>query len=848
MTTKYFAILTNQGAARLANATALGTKLNISKMAVGDGNGTLPTPNPVQTKLINQTRIAPINSLGVDANDAGQIIAEQIIPENEGGFFIREIGLYDDDGVLIAVANCPETYKPLLAEGSGRTQTIRMILVVSSTAAITLKIDPSVVLATRKYVDDAVIEVKAYADKLMKDHVAKANPHTQYPLTANALKELADAGLVEKTLKNLGIDGAILFRGNIPANTTANQLSPVTGRGQWAQGTSTGATMANGYPEDNCVGICDVIGGGNYGGTQIFYTRSGNIYIRSLTAKWNGSDGPWSDWVNTSTANVRNIPSDATSLADPRYFYGQHIYTINMAMPDMPDGIPNSASIIHSLKRNYGAGASLVQWLHLSGGRVMYRNGSTAGSNTAWTAIAWQGGDANGWREVAMTDSPVFTGAATIPEIAGSTKVGGKLEVYNSIQLGYRLLMTRQSAGFLPYQTFTRPDMPSAPTTNTEIGRVVYGYCMTDNDTFGTGGILAYTQAFAKAGGGGSYRIGTNDAGAKTTSGIDFDGSTGKASFIGDVVFPGLVEFKNPAAALENLGLAALGIGGAGTPLAALDWQTFDFVPDACYAVRGDKMTNMPTGLVFPADKSVQIIINVTGYEGSTRHLEIWFSTITAEFKKYMIRMSGAVGGRVFRYRQIWTSSDVIPITSGGTGATTVAGALENLGLNKPSIGEAPIGIPFYWSAEKMPNELVPQWSKHVYLKWNGATFDPKVFPVLALVNPSCVLADMRGEFIRVWDDGRGVDAGRAFMSHQDSAAPNITGAVPATAYSIFPQSLVGAIQSGVGWVGNDADKHNVNLTSGMNFDAGRCWGGYRNDVTEARPGNTAMNFLVRAA
>ncbi|MET6794420.1 phage tail protein [Citrobacter braakii] len=208
MTTKYFAILTTQGAARLASATALGTKLNITQMAVGDGNGTLPTPDPAQTKLINQTRIAPINSLGVDANDAGQIIAEQIIPENEGGFFIREIGLYDDAGILIAVANCPETYKPLLAEGSGRTQTIRMILVVSSTSAITLKIDPSVVLATRKYVDDAVIEVKSYADKLMKAHEEKANPHKQYPLIANALKEMADAGLVAEVLKNLGLGTA----------------------------------------------------------------------------------------------------------------------------------------------------------------------------------------------------------------------------------------------------------------------------------------------------------------------------------------------------------------------------------------------------------------------------------------------------------------------------------------------------------------------------------------------------------------------------------------------------------------------------------------------------------------
>lgn len=178
--TKYLAIMTNQGAAKLANAAALGIKLNLTHLAVGDGNGALPTPDPAQIKLINQKRIAPLNLLNVDPNNASQIIAEQIIPENEGGFWIREIGLYDDDGDLIAVANCPETYKPQLQEGSGRTQTIRMILIVSSTSAVTLKIDPAIVLATRKYVDDKVLELKLYVDDQMARHIAAADPHPQY--------------------------------------------------------------------------------------------------------------------------------------------------------------------------------------------------------------------------------------------------------------------------------------------------------------------------------------------------------------------------------------------------------------------------------------------------------------------------------------------------------------------------------------------------------------------------------------------------------------------------------------------------------------------------------------------
>ncbi|HAJ1844567.1 TPA: phage tail protein [Escherichia coli] len=181
MTVKYYATLTNQGAARLANATMLGSKLNLTQMAVGDANGVLPTPDPAQTKLINQKRIAPLNLLSVDPNNQSQIIAEQIIPENEGGFWIREIGLYDDEGVLIAVANCPETYKPQLQEGSGRTQTIRMILVVTNTEAITLKIDPAVVLATRKYVDDKISEHE------------QSRRHPDASLTAKGFTQLSSA-------------------------------------------------------------------------------------------------------------------------------------------------------------------------------------------------------------------------------------------------------------------------------------------------------------------------------------------------------------------------------------------------------------------------------------------------------------------------------------------------------------------------------------------------------------------------------------------------------------------------------------------------------------------------------
>ncbi|WP_288492107.1 phage tail protein [uncultured Pseudomonas sp.] len=156
MSQTYYAILTAIGEAKLANAAALNTTLKIAKMAVGDGGGVVPTPSRSQTALVGEWYRAGLNTLAVDPSNTSQIIAELVIPEATGGNWIREMGLIDADGNLIAVANTPPSYKPQLAEGSGRTQVLRMVLVVSSTSAVELKIDPAVILATRQYVDEAI--------------------------------------------------------------------------------------------------------------------------------------------------------------------------------------------------------------------------------------------------------------------------------------------------------------------------------------------------------------------------------------------------------------------------------------------------------------------------------------------------------------------------------------------------------------------------------------------------------------------------------------------------------------------------------------------------------------------
>lgn len=159
------AILTTAGAAKLANAIALGVPLKLTQMAVGDGNGQPVAPDPAMTAIPGEKRRAAINTLFADPLAASQLVAEQIIPEDVGGWWIRCVGLYDDSNTLIAIANVPDTYKPLLTSGAGRTQIIRMVLIVSDTSAVELKIDPSVVLATRKYVDEVM-----KAHKESRDH------------------------------------------------------------------------------------------------------------------------------------------------------------------------------------------------------------------------------------------------------------------------------------------------------------------------------------------------------------------------------------------------------------------------------------------------------------------------------------------------------------------------------------------------------------------------------------------------------------------------------------------------------------------------------------------------------
>ncbi|KUQ66491.1 phage tail protein [Enterobacter hormaechei subsp. steigerwaltii] len=182
MTVKYKTVITKAGAIKLAAATVPnGKKVNFTAMAVGDGGGTLPVPDPNQTKLVKEVWRHALNKISQDRKNKNYVVAELLIPPETGGFWMRELGLYDDTGTLIAVGNMAESYKPALAEGSGRAQTVRMVIMVSDIESVELTIDTSTVMATQDYVDDKLAEHE------------QSRRHPDATLTAKGFTQLSSA-------------------------------------------------------------------------------------------------------------------------------------------------------------------------------------------------------------------------------------------------------------------------------------------------------------------------------------------------------------------------------------------------------------------------------------------------------------------------------------------------------------------------------------------------------------------------------------------------------------------------------------------------------------------------------
>ncbi len=295
-----------------------------------------------------------------------------------------------------------------------------------------------------------------------------------------------------------------------------------------------------------------------------------------------------------------------------------------------------------------------------------------------------------------------------------------------------------------------------------------------------------------------------------------------------------LSDLANVQTALTNLGLTGIGIGlPTQTDIANFDWQNFVFTAGANYVTSYNTWVNPPAGITYNAGTRVSIrVIYISTTNGPRMGLELTPDTgSSTNFKVYKLLCVGAAGSRVFTFNQDWNSANPIPLSGGGTGATTAAGALVNLGLGEGSL--IPIGVPLPYPLATAPTG---------YLKCNGSSFSTTTYPQLAVAYPSGVLPDLRAFTIRGWDDGRGIDTGRTLLSEQADALQNITGGMIDMITSTTP-SASGAFALTSNIIGYTDQTTRSGRIVNFNFDASRI----ARTAAETRVRNIAFNYIVRA-
>ena len=616
MSTKFKTVITTAGAAKLAAATVPGgKKVNLSAMAVGDGNGKLPVPDAGQTKLVHEVWRHALNKVSVDNKNKNYIVAELVVPPEVGGFWMRELGLYDDAGTLIAVSNMAESYKPELAEGSGRAQTCRMVIILSNVASVELSIDASTVMATQDYVDDKIAEheqSRRHPDATLTEkgftQLSSATNSTSEKLAAtpkavkaandNANSRLAKnqngADIQDKSafLDNVGVTSLTFMKNNgeMPLDADLNTFGPVKAYlGIWSKATSTNATLEKNFPEDNAVGVLEVFAAGNFAGTQRFTTRDGNVYIRRLANKWNGSDGPWGIWRHTQSATrPLSTTIDLNTLGA-----AEHLGLWR-----------NSSSAIASYERNYPEEGGFAQGMLeiLEGGNYGRTQRYTTRRGNMYVrclAASWDASNPQWepWLRVGhQSESRYYEGDLNVLTDPGIYSVTGKatngpmLDTVGATLLGI-LEVIRRFDGVSVWQRYTTTG--KSETTQGRTFERVY-------------------------------------AGSKWTEWREVYNS-----------------FSLPL---------NLGIGGAVAKLSSLDWQTYDFVPGSLITVRLDNMTNIPDGMDWGVidGNLINIAVGPSDDSGTGRSMHVWRSTVSkANYRFFMVRISGNPGSRTITARRV---------------------------------------------------------------------------------------------------------------------------------------------------------------------------------------------------
>ncbi|EGK2923341.1 short-chain fatty acid transporter [Escherichia coli] len=741
-TRKFRTLITDIGLAKLAATTAPGGKpVRLTHMAVGDGNGELRQPQKNQTSLYNEVWRQSVNRVFTDPENPNRLIAELVIPPETGGFWVREIGVFDDTGTMIAVGNTAESYKPTREEGSGRAQIFRAVITVTSDAVVELVMDTTTILPTTDYIDEKIAE-----------H-ARSRNHPDATLTEKGFTQLSSA--TNSTSETLAatpkaVKAAYdLAAGKAPASHTHpwNQITGVPSASLTAKGTVQLSSATNSESETEAAtpkavkALHDMVKS-KYTGQDATTGRKGIVQLSSAT--------------NSNSETLAATPkavSDALSMAfvKPTTSLGETDLNTLGRKEDAGDYYQQSDSGART-DRNYPVEKA---------GELRIRVG-------AWGFCQ---------HEYTSWDPP----RKFIRTVTGNFNGNGPWSEWVEV-------------------------------TNTDATTGRKGIVQLSSDTNSNSETLAATPRAVKA----AYDLAAGKAPASHTH--PWNQITGV-----------------PSASLTAKGTVQL------SSATNSESETEAATPKAVKALH-DMLTSKYTGQ--DATTGRKGIVQLSSATNSNS--ETLAATPKAVKAAYDLANSKASAAHTHRWAQITDAPVFSSVARVIMGKQSIKDILDYFGLGEGST--LPVGVPVPWPSSRPPEG---------WLQCNGAAFTRTKYPKLAVAYPDLRLPDLRGEFIRGWDDLRMIDRGRLLLSTQEAT-------YICTAIQAYHGVAGGAdIQAGISFASHDNDIINITpdqprTGNGILYGtkpvdrwaiarAGKLVSNEKDRWIAIRPRNIAFNYIVRA-
>ncbi|WP_410405848.1 tail fiber protein [Escherichia coli] len=741
-TRKFRTLITDIGLAKLAATTAPGGRpVRLTHMAVGDGNGELRQPQKNQTSLYNEVWRQSVNRVFTDPENPNRLIAELVIPPETGGFWVREIGVFDDTGTMIAVGNTAESYKPTREEGSGRAQIFRAVITVTSDAVVELVMDTTTILPTTDYIDEKIAE-----------H-ARSRNHPDATLTEKGFTQLSSA--TNSTSETLAatpkaVKAAYdLAAGKAPASHTHpwNQITGVPSASLTAKGTVQLSSATNSESE-----------------TEAATPKAVKALHDMLTSKYTGQD------ATTGRKGIVQLSSATNSNSE--------------TLAATPKAVSDALSMAF-VKPTTSLGETDLNTLGRKEDAGDYYQQSDSGART----------DRN---------YPV--------EKAGELR----------IRVGAWGFCQHEYTSWDPPRKFIRtvtgnfngngPWSEWVEVTNTDATTGRKGIVQLSSDTNSNSETLAATPRAVKA----AYDLAAGKAPASHTH--PWNQITGV-----------------PSASLTAKGTVQL------SSATNSESETEAATPKAVKALH-DMLTSKYTGQ--DATTGRKGIVQLSSATNSNS--EMLAATPKAVKAAYDLANSKASAAHTHRWAQITDAPVFSSVARVIMGKQSIKDILDYLGLGEGST--LPVGVPVPWPSSRPPEG---------WLQCNGAAFTRTKYPKLAVAYPDLRLPDLRGEFIRGWDDLRMIDRGRLLLSTQEAT-------YICTAIQAYHGVAGGAdIQAGISFASHDNDIINITpdqprTGNGILYGtkpvdrwaiarAGKLVSNEKDRWIAIRPRNIAFNYIVRA-